>query len=202
MNKEGQKGQKDYTLPVLFSVAIALTFVFLVISVVVSNSAPSVRNGATTKEVGDYAHKLLESDKNDGTNTGYLKATEYYLSQIQAAKSEEQEFNLTLDLAIFYGETGDPTAGLSALSSINADNLPLDARYYLYSTYIYLYERSNNDTQASYYRQKIEDEGINEYFANLDNGVVISPEPSSQSQPEEEYGDGDDYCDSGDCEVQ
>lgn len=179
MNQEGKTVKNDYLLPALFAVAVVLVFVSLIVSIIVDkNGIPSVKNGATTKQIESYAQKLLSKD--NGTNAiGYNEATSYYTTQIKSASDEEQKFNLQLDFAIFYGETGDPSAGLQVLDDVDANSLPLDAKYYLYSTYVYLYERLNDEALANEYRQKIVDDGINEYFAGLDDGS-ITPEPKDK----------------------
>ena len=136
-----------------------------------SDRAPSIRNGATIGEIESYAYRLLKKD--NGTNAiGYNEATAYYNSQIEAASDKEQKFNLQLDFATFYGKTGDPAAGIQILEDINNYNIPLDARYYLYATYIYLYDCLHEESLANDYYRKIEEEGINEYFENIDNGSI------------------------------
>lgn len=179
MNQEGNTAKNDYLLPTLFAIAVALVFVFLIVSVIVGNNrAPSIKNGATTSEIESYAYKLLEKD--NGTNAlGYNEAVAYYTSQIEEAPNEEQKFNLRLDFAVFYSKTGDPAIGLQVLGDIDATRIPLDARYYLYATYIYLCERLGDKTLADEYRQRIVDEGIDEYFAGLDDGS-ITPEPKDK----------------------
>ena len=190
MKVEARTRRNDIATPALFMVAVLLVIVFLVISVANQNKAPSVKNGATTSEVESYAYKLLSTD--NGTNAiGYSEAVAYYASQISASTDKEQKFNLMLDFAIFYGETGDPAAGLQVLGDIDINTIPLDARYYLYSTYIYLFERQGDEESVAEYRKKIESEGINEYFAGLDDGT-ITPEPitsddDSDGETEDEY---------------
>ena len=177
MNVEGNTEKKDYLLPVLFSIAVGLVFVFLIISIA-ANQAPSIKNGATVKEIESYAYKLLSKD--NGTNAiSYNEAIAYYVSQIEAASDKEQKFNLQLDFAVFYGKTGDPSAGIHVLNDIDAYAIPLDARYYLYATYIYLYESLGDETLAKEYYQRIETEGIDEYFAGIDDGSIT---PSSKNE--------------------
>ncbi|MDO4889206.1 MAG: hypothetical protein Q4A25_00725 [Candidatus Saccharibacteria bacterium] len=181
--KEGAV-KKDYTVPALFITAVTLVFVFLVVNLIFGGKKyPSIKDGATTSQVEEYAYKLLEKD--DGTNNlGYNEAVAYYVSQIAASNDKEQKFNLMLDFAIFYGKTGDPSSGLQVLGDVD-ENIPPDAKYYLYTTYIYLYERLNDDAMATEYRQKIVDEKIADYFAGLDNGT-IAPEDFKTEEPVEE----------------
>ncbi len=181
--KEGAV-KKDYTVPALFITAVTLVFVFLAVNLIFGGKKyPSIKDGASTSEVEEYAYTLLKKD--DGTdNLGYNEAVAYYISQIALAKDKEQKFNLMLDFAIFYGKTGDPTSGLQVLSDVDG-NIPPDAKYYLYTTYIYLYERLNDDIMVAEYRQKIADEKIDDYFAGLDNGT-ITPEDFKTEEPVEE----------------
>lgn len=196
--KEGAV-KKDYTVPALFIAAVALVFIFLVVNLIFGGKKyPSIKDGASTSEIEEYAYTLLKKD--DGTNNlGYNEAVAYYSSQITAAKEGEQKFNLMLDFAIFYGKTGDPFSGLGILASINEDNIPLDAKYYLYTAYIYLYGRLNDDTMVAEYRQRIVDEKIDDYFAGLDNGTItpeefkveekvenVNEEPEIESEEESE----------------
>lgn len=187
--------RKDYTVPALFVTAIVLVFVFLVVSLIFGNKKyPSVKNGATTKEVEDYAYSLLNKD--DGTSAlGYNEAIAYYTSQISESKDKEQRFNLMLDFAIFYGKTGDPYAGLKVLNETDTD-IPLDAKYYLYATYIYLYERLNDDAMVADYRQRIINEGIDAYFAGLDDGTITPEDHKTDEENSEEnletYNEGGD----------
>lgn len=176
--------RKDYTVPALFATAVVLVFIFLMVSLIFGGKKyPSVKNGASTNEVKEYAYSLLEKD--DGTNAlGYNEAIAYYISQISASKDKEQKFNLMLDFAIFYGRTGDPSSGVQILDSIDTD-VPPDAKYYLYATYIYLYNRLGDEALAANYSQKIIDEKIDEYFAGLDDGT-ITPEDYKTKEPEKE----------------
>lgn len=194
MKKEGAV-KKDYTIPALFITAVVLVFVFLIVNLVVGGKkSPSVKYGATTNEVEDYAYSLLSKD--DGTNNlGYNEAVAYYTSQIAASEDKEQKFKLMLDFAIFYGKTGDPYSGLQVLSEVDED-VPPDAKYYLYTTYIYLYGRLNDNDMVASYQQRIVDEKIPEYFAGLDDGT-INPEDyktkndsDDNSAPEELEEDG------------
>ena len=180
--KEGAV-KKDYTVPALFITAVVLVFAFMVVSLIFGGKKyPSIRDGASTTEIEEYAYKLLEKD--DGTNAlGYNEAISYYNSQIEASKDKEQKFNLMLDFATFLGKTGDPRSGLQVLGDVDT-NIPPDAKYYLYATYIYLYDRLNDDSMVSTYRQKIVDEKLNDYFAGLDNGT-ITPEDYKTEKPEE-----------------
>ena len=157
MKKEGAV-KKDYTIPALFITAVVLVFVFLIVNLVVGGKkSPSVKYGATTNEVEDYAYSLLKKD--DGTNNlGYNEAVAYYTSQIAASEDKEQKFNLMLDFATFYGKTGDPSSGLQILGNIDAASIPTEARYYLYTAYVYLYDRLGDESLAASYRQKIADE--------------------------------------------
>ena len=189
--KEGAV-KKDYTIPALFVTAVVLVVVFLVVSLMLGKNYPSIKNGATTSQVEDYAYSLLKKD--DGTNNlGYNEAVAYYTSQIEASKDKEQKFNLMLDFAIFYGKTGDPYSGLQVLGNIDED-VPPDAKYYLYTTYIYLYGRLNDEDMVASYQQRIIDEKIPEYFAGLDDGT-INPEDykaeKDESNIEEDAGEVD-----------
>ena len=184
MAKEGNTRAKDYASPILFMIAVALVFVFLILSITIQKSnIPSIKNGATTEEIEAYAYELLESRGDDElSNLGYTEATAYLASQVGAATDAEQKFNLELDLAIFYGETGDPGAGLRVLGEKDYSSLPLDALYYLYTTYIYLYDRSGDTEMVAEYRQKIVDEGIIDYIAGLDDGTIV-PSTGDDSEP-------------------
>ncbi|MBR3365806.1 hypothetical protein IKG48_01650 [Candidatus Saccharibacteria bacterium] len=184
--------RKDYTVPALFVTAVVLVFTFLIVSLIFGGKKyPSVKNGATTDQVKEYAYSLLKQD--DGTNTlGYNDAVAYYASQISASKNDEQKFNLMLDFAIFYGKTGDPHSGLQILSGINDLEYPLDARYYLYTTYIYLYNRLGDEESVAVYQQKIIDEKIDDYFAGLDNETIEPVKELKKEQPKNESEDSED----------
>lgn len=188
MKKEGAV-KKDYTIPALFITAVVLVFVFSIVSIVFGGKkSPSVKDGATTNEVQEYAYKLLEKD--DGTNAlGYTEAVAYYSSQIDAAEDKEQKFNLMIDLATFYGKTGDPQSGVQVLGSVDTA-IPPNAKYFLYTTYMYLYGRMGNDTMVDSYRQKIVDEKIDEYFAGLRNGTITPQDYKSGSDTNQNHSDG------------
>lgn len=159
MEKKRESRRKEYAIPVLFVVAVGLVFTFSAISLITRRNGPSVKDGATTYEVEEYAYKLLETD-NGTSAAGYNEAVDYYNTQIAEAANEEQALSLRLDLAVFLGKTGDPVLGVQTISDIDADELSLDARYYLYSTYIYLYGREGDDDLVAAYRQRIIDEGL------------------------------------------
>ena len=151
--------KKDYTIPALFVTAVVLVFIFLIVSLIFGGKKyPSVKNGATTSEVEQYAYDLLKQDNNSMSVMGYNEATSYYTTQIEAATDREQKFNLMLDFATFYGKTGDPYSGLQVLGSIDTASIPVEARYYLYTAYVYLYDRLGDESLAASYRQKIADE--------------------------------------------
>lgn len=187
MGKEGNTKRKNYILPSLFTLAVALVFVSLFVSITVQkDNTPSVKNGSSTTEIEEYAYSLLETEEDTASALGYNEAIAYYDTQIAAAAANaEQQFNLQLDFAIFYGNTGDPSAGLQVLDTIDAYQIPLDARYYLYTTYIFLYNRLGDEEVVAEYRQRIVDEGIIEYIAGLDNGT-ITPETNTGETTEDD----------------
>ena len=151
--------KKDYTIPALFVTAVVLVFVFLIVTLIFGGKKhPSVKDGATTSEVEQHAYELLKQDDNGMSVMGYNEAVVYYTSQIEAAVDREQKFNLMLDFATFYGKTGDPSSGLQILGNIDAASIPTEARYYLYTAYVYLYDRLGDESLAASYRQKIADE--------------------------------------------
>ena len=168
--KEGEV-KKDYTIPALFTTAVVLVFVFLTVSLIFGNKKyPSVEDGASTLEVKNYAYSLLEKD-NGTNNFGYNDAIIYYTSQISSSKNREQKFNLMIDLATFYGKTGDPHAGIQVLNEVD-NAIPLNAKYFLYTAYMYLYSRLGDEAMVANYRQKITDEKIDEYFAGIKDGSI------------------------------
>ena len=196
--KSEVKDLKKYTNPALFVVCIVLVFVLLIIVLTAHQSkAPSVINGATVTEVDNYAYELLKSSPDAATGKGYLDAISYYSSQVSLAKTPEHRFNLQLGFASFLGRTGDPTAGIGMLDSINAADLAPDARYYLYTTYIYLYQRNRDEAGANSYRQRIIDENIYDYIAKLDSGEM---DASDQSEDEGDEEDKEDEDEEGDDE--
>lgn len=148
--------RQEYTIRILFVAAVALVIVLSVISSGLHGSmAPSVKKGATEAEVESYAYQLLRSD-NGISARGYQDATSYYLSQIDLASTSEQKFDLSLDLATFYGETGDPRSGLSVLDGIDVAGLSPDSHYYLCATYAYLYGRLGDSEAVARYQQEAE----------------------------------------------
>ena len=185
--------KKDYTTPALFCACIILVFTFLAVTLAFQKPPyPSVSYGATEAEVEDYAYSLLALDATSDTAEHYLEALDYYNTQIAASKDSEQRFNLRLDLATLLGKTGDPAAGLVVLDEISGSELPLDAKYYLYSTYAYLYQRQGDERMATDYLLRISDEDIYDYVAKLDAGEIVpgetekTDEDSVESEPEAE----------------
>ena len=166
--------KKEPTTIILFLASITLVFAFLVINLAFQKSGPSIRNGATEEEINNYAYQLLEAKPENAL--GYQEAIKYYKSQISAASEPEQVFSLKLDLASFFGRTGDPISGLTTLEDISPDSLSPIARYYLYATLSYLYDRDGDSETATEYYQRITDEGIYDYIAKLDAGEI---DPSS-----------------------
>lgn len=199
MNKK-ETTQKDYITPTLFCVCIALVFVFLIVSVALQRpNYLSVSYGATASEVEEYAYSLLElDDPGEETAEHYLEALSYYDSQITTSKNDEQRFNLQLGLASLLGKTGDPASGLEVLDEIDISKIPLDAKYYLYSTYAYLYQRGGKEQEATEYLERISDEGIYDYIAKLDSGEIDPDEfekemaESAEEEVNEEAVESDD----------
>lgn len=151
---------------VLFLCSIALVIVALVISLnSFKRSTPSITAGSSSSEIGAYAEELLYDNY---SVDGYNKSLEYYQNQIDAASSNEDRFNLTLDLAKFYGENGDTSSGYLLLDEYVTDDLPKDAKYYYYATYIYLCTLDNDSDCVDEMRAKMNEENIDEYFAEID----------------------------------
>ena len=189
--------KKEPTTIILFLASITLVFAFLVINLAFQKSGPSIRNGATEEEINNYAYQLLEAKPENAL--GYQEAIKYYESQISAAQNSDQAFSLRLGLASFFGRTGDPVSGLGVLDEISTDSLSPIARYYLYATLSYLYDRNGDSETATEYYQRITDEGIYDYIAKLDAGeidpVSTTAETTSQDEPSE------DGCDE-ECETE
>ena len=186
MEKEGSIKNRDFIIPSLFLFAILLVIIFLGVSLNFQNKYPTIKNGATTTEVEQYAYHLLDLEKDSAPTFGYDESLAYYNSQIAAATDREQKCNLQLDFSIFYGNTGDPASGLQLLDTIEGALLPLDARYYLYSTYIYLFNQQGDEDAVAEYQQKISDEGILDYIAGIDDGQTVNQEESEVEEDVEE----------------
>ncbi|MBQ3441190.1 hypothetical protein IJG27_02665 [Candidatus Saccharibacteria bacterium] len=193
--------KKDYLTPALFCACIALVFTLLIVNLIFQKpNYPSISYGATTSEVEEYAYSLLSLDASSDENTAeyYLEALNYYEAQIAASKKDEQRFNLQLGFASLLGKTGDPAAGIQVLDDIDSSKIPLDAKYYLYSTYAYLYQRSGDEEEAKNYSERIVGEGIYDYIAKLDAGEIDpeefekeSAEDAEEEATEEEVGEND-----------
>ena len=150
----------------LFSACILLVLIFLVVVISAQkNAVPSIGEGSSTEEIKNYVDSLMAKKYNA---EGYSGAVDYYKGQISSAVKEEDRFNLSLDLAEFYAEHGDINAGLAILDNYDSDNLPKDAKYYYYATYIYLHKLAGDTDSVTEYQQRIEDEKLDDYFLELD----------------------------------
>ena len=132
--------------------------------------------------VEDRATEILRSNYNED---GYAEALEFFEEQIEKATTEEDYYSLQFDLANFYGDNGDPNAGIAILDTIDATSLPDDARYYLYASYIYLYELLGDSDSVANYQGKIESEKLLEYFEQLDDDGTEEEKDEEGSENEE-----------------
>lgn len=163
--KEGLKRTRLLDI-LLFSACILLALTLLVVSLVFQkNAVPSIVEGSSTEDIKDYANSLLSKKYNAD---GYTDSVNYYKSQISSSVRERDRFNLSLDLAKFYAKHGDIDAGLAVLDNYSNDELPKDAKYYYYATYIYLYGLKDDSDSVAEYRKMIEEEKLDDYFTELD----------------------------------
>lgn len=197
-----------FAIPGLFVVSVGLVITLLIVSLTYKN-VPSISSGATPEEISDYAYNLVSS--NPGNGEVYDEATTYFQNQIDKATDEQAYLDLLLDYATFFGDTGNPTAGLEILAEIEAEELPPDARYYLYATYMYLYEKTGDIGLINDYRELIVEEGLIPYLASLD-GVEIEgtcevellseDEPEEEEEPEEDEAEDDEEEDEDEEETE
>ena len=169
MAKEGNTRTKvdRFAVPSLYLVSVGLVITLLVLSLSFK-SVPSILSGATPADISDYAYALVDASPGDGET--FEEVVTYLENQITKASDDQEKFNLMLDLAVFYADTGNPSAGLDVLDEIDEtdEELPPDVLYYLYSTYMYLYEQLGDSSMIDSYRLKIMEAGVKDYIAYLD----------------------------------
>ncbi|MBQ8992258.1 hypothetical protein IJ090_02385 [Candidatus Saccharibacteria bacterium] len=169
MVKEGNTQTKvdRFAVPSLYLVSVGLVITLLVLSLSFK-SVPSILSGATPADISDYAYALVDASPGDGET--FEEAATYFETQIAKAPDDEARFDLLLDYAVFYADTGNPRAGLDVLDEIDEsdEELPADALYYLYSTYLYLYGRLGDSSTVDSYRLKVMEAGVKDYIAYLD----------------------------------